>query len=218
MSGAHWVQWHEAYDDAGSSLARRLVAVQRRLAQALDAALPGPVRLLSMCAGDGRDVTGVLGRHRRARDVVGRLVECDPILAGRARARASELSLEAIEVVEDDAGRSDAYAGVVPADVVLVCGVFGNVLAADVRSTVAELPHLCRTGASVIWTRHRHPPDLTPSIRRWFADCGFAEVGFDTESPFSFAVGTNVMVGEPRPFRPGRRLFDFIGDGSGAHR
>jgi hypothetical protein len=47
------------------------------LSAALDAVLAGPIRLLSLCAGQGRDVLGVLPGHARRGDVAAVLVESD---------------------------------------------------------------------------------------------------------------------------------------------
>ena len=94
--GRDWHAWHDAYDDPGSSLAQRLAVVQARIAAALDVAPPGPLRAVSMCAGQGRDLIPVLASHPRGRDVTARLVELDPGLApprgGRARTRACPAS------------------------------------------------------------------------------------------------------------------------------
>ena len=73
---------------------------------------------------------------------------------------------------------TDAYEGAVPADLVLVCGVFGNVPPDSIENTVRRLPQLCAPGATVIWTRHRRKPDLTPRIRGWFRAASFVEVSF----------------------------------------
>ena len=65
-----WQQWHAAYDDPDSRLSERLRVVQSHVRAALDerAAQPGPIRITSMCAGQGRDVIGALAEHpRRAR-------------------------------------------------------------------------------------------------------------------------------------------------------
>jgi hypothetical protein len=35
----------------------------------------------------------------------------------------------------------------------------------DIRRCVGLLPMLCAEGATVVWTRHRRSPDLTPQIR-----------------------------------------------------
>ncbi len=217
VEDGHWIRWHERYDDPSSSLSRRLAVVQRRLREALDNAPPGPVRLISMCAGQGRDVIGVLTRHRRQREVCARLVEIDHSLAQQAKQAAAHAGLASVEVVEGDASTTSAYAGAVPADVVLVCGVFGNVSASDIRATVHELRRLTADGATVIWTRHRRPPDLTPAIRGWFTESGFDEVAFDTEDDWAFGVGTNRLAARSLEFRPERRMFTFVGDGSGAH-
>ena len=206
-----WVAWHEPYDQPGSSLARRLEVVQNRIAAALEQAPPGPIRVISMCAGHGRDLLGALADHARAIDVTARLVELDPRNVVVARQEAARHP--AVEVVCRDASNTSAYEGAVPADLVLACGVFGNITYADIRRTIAALPQLCSAGAVVIWTRHRKSPDLTPTIRAWFTESGFDEVGFDSAVDTKFGVGTNRLAAPPQPFEPGIRLFDFIGDG-----
>ncbi len=64
--------------------------------------------------------------------------------------------------------------------------------------------------ATVIRTRTRADPDLTPQVRAWFADHGFAELGFDTEDGHDHAVGTHVLRVHPSAYRPGRRMFQFV--------
>lgn len=50
-----------------------------------------------------------------------------------------------------------------------------------------------------IWTRHTWPPDLNPSIRRWFADAGFSELDFVSAGERSYAVGMNELRIPPQP-------------------
>ena len=151
-----------------------------------------------MCAGDGRDLLGVLSDHGRGSDVRARLVELDPELSGRARLRAAEVS-PAIEVVTGDASLMTAYAGAVPADIVLACGIFGNVTDDDVHRIVAHLPALCAPGATVIWTRGTFEPDLTATIRVWFMEAGFTELDFVAIPDTSLGVGANRFTAAPRP-------------------
>lgn len=205
----HWQRWHDDYADPDSVLSRRLAAVVGRLREAIDAAPPGPVRLVSACAGEGRDVVGALAGHPRAGDVTGRLVELDPANAAVATTSLASAELDGLDVSVADAGRTDAYLGAVPADVVLLCGIFGNVPDSDVENTVRLAPMLCARGATVLWTRHRRAPDLTPAIRRWFSDGGFAEVAFDSGGEGSYALGVARLVGPPLALEPGRRLFTF---------
>ncbi len=49
-----WVDWHADYDNPDSALARRLGVVRMRIAEALDRAPAGPIRVASMCAGVAR--------------------------------------------------------------------------------------------------------------------------------------------------------------------
>ena len=202
--------WHRQYDDPTSSLAQRLAVVQRRLAERLSAAAPGAVRIISMCAGEGRDLFGVLPAHPRRGDVTAVLVELDHRNVEVARASAAQTGLTQIDVVEADAAVSDIYAPSVPADIVLACGIFGNISDQDLERTVRNLSMLCRTGASVIWTRHRNEPDLTPRIRGWFTESGFEELSFDAiDNESKSGIGTVRLIAEPLPFQPGFRFLTF---------
>ena len=202
-----WWEWHEGYARPSSGLADRLAAVRAQIDRVLDSTAPDPVRVVSACAGDGRDLLGVLSRRSDADRVIALLVEHDARLAARARAAAAALPAR-VEVRQADAARSDVYA--VPADLVLLCGIFGNVSDADVRATVEASPQLCAPGAEVVWTRHRGDPDLTPSIRGWFADAGFAEVAFISPGGQEWSVGVHRLVAEPLPLAAGRHWFTFF--------
>lgn len=113
--------------------------------------------------------------------------------------------------VAGDAARLGAYEEAAPADLVLLCGVFGNIPDDDVRRTMAALPMLCSAGATVIWTRHRRVPDLTDDISRWFDDNGFTAVDFTSPGPGRFGAGTHRFDGDPRPLRTDSPpLFTFV--------
>jgi hypothetical protein len=215
MAGRDWRTWHDAYDDPGSSLARRLAAVRARIADALDAAPAGPLRAISMCAGQSRDLVPVLAGHPRGRDVTARLVELDPGLAATARRAAADAGLPGVEVVTGDASLTDAYAGAVPADLVLVCGVFGNITDADIRRTVGCCAQLCATGGTTVWTRARRPPDLVPQICDWFGEDGF-QLSWLSDPEAGFGVGVHRFAGRPRPLVAGLRMFGFVDPGDPA--
>ena len=198
MNERDWVAWHRTYDDPESRQSWRLGMVQRRIREALDAAPAGPIRVASLCAGDGRDLLGVLADHARAPDVTAVLVEQHPDLAARARDRAAGLA--GVRVVTGDAGLVDSWREVVPVDVLLLCGIFGNVPDEDIARTVAALPGLCRPGATVVWTRSRRPPDLVPIVAGWFGDAGFEETSFDDSADGMAGVGVAVRRGDGRLF------------------
>ncbi|MGH3632843.1 MAG: SAM-dependent methyltransferase [Mycobacterium sp.] len=165
-----------AYDDPESGLSVRLRHVQRAILDWLDRT-PGPVRVLSSYAGQGHDILGALeqrGPQDRAR-VTGALLEIDPTNAAVARRHLDRLGL-ALSVVEADAGTTDAYAGLVPADLVVLSGIMGNISAADSERLVHVSRQLCAPAATVIPTRGAQDPDLGPDVRRWFAQAGFEEL------------------------------------------
>ncbi len=143
VTNTDWSEWPDAYAREDSGLADRLEAVRAAINRRLDQTAPDPVQVISACAGDGRYLLGALA----AADVLD------------AR----------VEVHQADAAQSSVYKDAAPADPVLLCGIFGNISDNGVRVTIEAAPQLCGSRAQLIWTRHRGDPDLTPSVREWFA-------------------------------------------------
>jgi hypothetical protein len=219
--------WHREYDDPKSDLSWRLRRVQAHLDDAL-ARHPGPCRILSACSGDGRDVLEVLTRRAhgggaaRESKGVGRLaytadrvravlLEVHPGIADRARAAPAAAGLAGVEVRTVDAGRSDAYAGAVPADIVLLVGIFGNISDEDLWRTIEFAPQLCAPGAVLLWSRGRDEGDLNAEVRARFAAAGFAELAYETLDRDGWpALGVVRYDGPPVDLVPGQPLFTFI--------
>jgi hypothetical protein len=202
MTQPDWLSWHDAYDRPDSSLARRLVAVQQRIRIALDEAPPGPLQAVSMCAGQGRDLIGVLKDHPRRDDVKARLVELDERNAAIARQSAAAAGLDRVEVLTADAALTDSYSGIVPAYLVLACGLFGNMSDTDVKRTIGYCTQLCVRGGTVIWTRGRFEPDLVPQVCDWFEEAGFEEL-WVSEPDAGYGVGAHRFAAAPHPLGRG---------------
>ncbi|MGH3505737.1 MAG: class I SAM-dependent methyltransferase [Nocardioidaceae bacterium] len=213
-----WHAWHEQYDDRASSLRRRLDVVREQLRSALTdrAGETGrPVRLVSLCSGDGRDTLPVLAALRTPVEAV--LVELDPGLSQDARLAATELGVNRVDVRTADAGLAGSFIDGCPADVLMLCGVFGNVIDADVERTVASVPGLLAPGGVVIWTRGRrvgHDPsqaagDPSGWIRTLFLEAGLAEAVFVCPDDAGFRVGVHRKVGAGVADIP-ERLFSFV--------
>jgi len=212
-----WHEWHRHYDNPNSSIAFRLTVVQRDLRRALAEAPCGEegiVDLISMCAGEGRDVLPVLAEQNRCRRVKAILVEYDPAMSQRARAGVESLSLSGVEVITADAGTTDTYRNLPPAQVLLVCSVFGNIPEADMRRTIATLPALLATDGIVIWTRAgRTGNDHSLEVSRCFLDYGFTEMSLTSTIDDMFRVGMHRLVNRPAnlpPPEPGTRMFNFF--------
>ena len=109
-----------------------------------------------------------------------------------------------VEVRNLDAGTTDAYAGAVPADLVLLVGIFGNI-----SSDFA--PQLCAPGANLLWSRGRDEGDLNAEVRARFAAAGFTELAYETHDHGSLpALGVVRYAGPPVDLVPGQPLFRFI--------
>ena len=202
-----WHEWHRQYDDPASSLSQRLVVVQRRLGELFDG--PQPVAsVLSLCAGDGRDIMPLLADRPTAAPLL-TLVELDDGLAAAARRRAGETGVAA-DVVTGDAGMTATFVDRTPVDLLMLCGIFGNISDDDIRATIAAVPAMLNDGGAVIWTRGAFKDrDLRGQIRQWFLDAGFDEVAFDADVS-GFGVGVNRMTERTaiEPIPP--RLFTFV--------
>jgi hypothetical protein len=88
------------------------------------------MRILSLCSGDGRDLISILARGERnmAHAI---LVEQDATLAQEGRATALKLGVDHVTAVTGDAGETESFAFALPVDLLLLCGIFGNVSEED---------------------------------------------------------------------------------------
>lgn len=205
-----YVEWHKEYEDPASELSWRLRVVQGHIDRALGQ-VSGPVRVLSLCSGDGRDVLGVLSQLPQDINRVSvTFVEVNPVLAERARNSARAIGISHWDVREVDAGTTSSLAGAVPADIVLLVGIFGNITDEDLERTVKAAPQLCNPGATVVWSRGRSDRDVNDRVRQWFRDAAFAEVDYQAPPTASKpAVGVCTYRGPVVPFVEGVRLFTF---------
>lgn len=212
--------WHRRYDDPGSGLSWRLERVRHHIGQALDQH-PGPTRVLSVCAGDGRDLLGVLAERGDAYRVSAVLMELQPDLAQQARDAAAAAGLLQVEVRTVDAGNAEAYRGAAPADLVLLVGIFGNIADIDVWRLIGFAPQLCRPGATLIWSRGRKftrdlpgvtAGDLNDEVRAKFAAAGFSEAAYEPHDSTSLpALGVVRYDGPPAELEPDQPpLFTFL--------
>lgn len=210
MSGLRdYEEWHKAYDDPDSGLSWRLSTVQLAIEKALDVH-PGPMRVLSSCSGDGRDLLGILQGRADADRVVATLIELHPAIAKRAR-ESAKATISDVDVRSADAGLADSYQDAVPADLVILVGIFGNISDADIGRLIATAPQFCNHGATVIWTRGRTPEDRNDFVRAAFCDAGFSEIDYLwSDLAHRPAVGVVRYDGEPQPLVPGRHLFNFL--------
>jgi len=110
--------------------------------------------------------------------------------------------------VTGDASVTDHYRDMTPADLALVCGVFGNLADEDIERTIDACCQLCKAGASVIWTREQTAPDRVPLICGWFDERGFDRQWL-SEPGAGFGVGVHRFGGESQPLAEGQRMFTF---------
>lgn len=206
-----WQAWHAAYDQPDSPLAHRLLMVQAQIRAVLDNAPAGEVNVISVVAGQGRDLIGVLADHPRRHDVCAVLVELDPANADHARTSARAAGLNKVQVITGDAADLAHYADFVPARLVLLCGLFGNISDADIEHTIRTCDQLCEPGATVVWTRGRKTRfDRFPLICEWFEENDF-ERRWVSPPDVGFGVGAHRFTGTTKPLVLGQPLFHFVG-------
>lgn len=205
-----WLAWHRDYDDPSSALSRRLVVVRRRVGESLDALGADARRVLSLCAGAGRDLLPELAVRPHVSPQT-LLVEANAELAEAARVEAASSSLGHVRVRCADAGRPGSFADVLPVDLLLLCGIFGNVAENDIRRTISAVPAMLAPRGLVIWTRgSRGSEDVRPKVRRWVVEAGLEELAYDG-APEPFGVGLARRSGPASTDAPlPERLFTFL--------
>jgi hypothetical protein len=214
-----WQKWHDAYDQ-DPALKRRLVLVRKHLSRCLDRSSPGEVRVISVCAGDGRDVLRTLRDHKRLADARVRLVELDPNLVadGKRACQALELSNH-VEFINEDATDPSSYRDLAPANIVLMCGMLGLIDLPELPNVVRAMQALCAHKGHVVWTRRldwRDGVRQTKVLQNLMTDAGFKQATlsvtsfgvlfFNTPRP-SFVVGTHRHDGKPAALPESGRLF-----------
>jgi hypothetical protein len=205
-----WTGWPaEAY--AQKRYQQRLEAVLEHLRSNLDNLPAGPLRLISICAGDGRDVIGVLRRHDRRSDLSAWLVELDrqSVVAGIQEASIAGLH-DTIHFINGDATDYATYQRIGPADVVLACGVWGHVPVHERTALVDALAGLCKRRGTVTWTR-----GVSAGITRLnriellFAGPSWESVHTTITSDKKWAVATYRHFGPPVALPEAGRIFNF---------
>lgn len=192
----NWSGWHGQYDDPRSTLIHRAQLTHRALHQAIDLAPGGaqdPLYLVSICAGEGRDLLPVLAAPRTERRISATLIEIDRSIASVLSASLKSLGLSNASVRIADAGLADSYMDLPPAHILLVSGVFGNIADVDVKTTVEALPTFLVADGLVVWTRSRRSAELDASqyVQACFAERGFECVGSDVTPDGTFRVAVD---------------------------
>jgi hypothetical protein len=210
ISSRSWAGWpDEAY--AQRQYQQRLQAVQEHLRGVLDDATAGPLRLISMCAGDGRDVIGTVRTHERRGDVSAWLVELDrqSVAAGIREASLAGLK-DAVNFINADATDYATYQGIAPAEIVLACGVWGHVPALERESLAGALAGLCKLRGTVTWTRGVSG-GLTRlnEIELLFARPKWENVRTTITADEKWGVATYRYCGPPEELPQSGRIFNF---------
>jgi hypothetical protein len=206
-----WLEWHRVYDDPSSPFVWRLHTVQSQISKTCSERPPGPIRVISMCAGQGHDLIGALSRHPRRDDVTALLVERDERNVALARRAAAQAGLNDWAVVTGDASNSSSYAGAVPCDLILTCGMLGNIDPNGLPALIDELSRLSAEGATVIWTYNRLDPKKARALREMFDAAGYQELAYEESSMGPEVVGVNRLAGTPGEFRNDVTMFQFVG-------
>jgi ubiquinone/menaquinone biosynthesis C-methylase UbiE len=206
----HWSGWPElAYQRP--HMRERLRIVQEQLAECLDQAPRGPLQILSICAGDGRDVIGVLQSHRRQKDVEAYLVELNgqSVTEGIKQMEASGLE-NVVNFINADATDYSTYKNLAPCDIVLLCGVLGHVPANGLAKLIHALASFCKPGGKIIWTRKISKGEhLLKQVQSQFDDNLWSPVRQDSTFNKKWVVCTYRYRGPALEIPRNGRIFTF---------
>ncbi len=210
-----WFEWHDFYNTE-PRLQQRLQLVRESLSESLDGCSVGIIRVVSVCAGDGRDLLGTLSSHPRSKDVYARLVELNPKLVERGRTAIESAGLgKQIEFINGDATISSNYIQAVPADIIILCGVLGNLAdEAELSRLLRNLSFLCKKGSFIIWTRRvrggsRKDIPYFETVRKLLHEAAFEEISFKLTLTGDTGVGTHRYLDEGSALPKDQQLFVF---------
>jgi ubiquinone/menaquinone biosynthesis C-methylase UbiE len=210
FSRVNWSGWPElAYQRP--NYRERLRVVQEQLAECLDQAPHNPLRLLSICAGDGRDVIGVLQSHRRREDVEAYLVELNgqSVSEGVKNVRGSGLE-NVVKFIHADATEYSTYKNLAPCDIVLICGVWGHVTANERANLIHALALFCKPSGKVIWTRKISKGEhMLKVVQSQFDEASWTLVRQSSTSDNKWAVCTYRYHGPALEVPANGRIFSF---------
>ena len=210
----NWDEWYKHYDSL-PGLQERLRIVREQIVAALNECPAGQIQIVSICAGDGRDLIGALQNHPRRDNVSALLLDNHAESIARGEAAAKETGLRRqLRFLDADAAQAKNYLGAVPADLVLLSGFLGHLPHRDVPALINSLPMFCKTGGQVIWNRHLILHDgrqQVPLIRDFFRETNFEEVQFEKTDANGYAVGRARFAGQPALLDASRVLFEFVG-------
>jgi hypothetical protein len=188
-----------------------MMEVRRHVAAIVAEAPAGPVTVLSICGGQGRELIGALEDHPRKGDVRGRLVELDADNTAFASRWAAEAGLTGLEIITGDASLGTSYEGLGPVDLVVISGVFGHLGTSDRLRLIDFTRQLCQPGTGMVWTSHLSNDGPAEWVRRAFVECRFEELEHDLVpgDDFQFTVTRNRYTGAQQPLDPNQKIFTF---------
>lgn len=209
ISDQDWYRWHAPYDQLQTAQTDRLGEVQEAIAAYLDAAPAGDLRAVSACSGQSRDLLPMLINHPRGHDIDATMIELEPLNASFLHGALGSTALTRVEVVVADAGDAASYAGLVPVDLLLMCGVFANIAIDDARRTIGRLPELCAPGGMLVWTTYGESLADADDVLAALDAAGFGTVSLTWTADRASLVAVHRFDGDTVPFSPEGRLFSF---------
>ena len=191
-----WVDWHAAYADPGSSISRGWRWCAGGSAST-STRRPGPrEHPQPLRRRRPRPLAGARRPSRRVR----RRPSWSSSISGSPTTPAGVLPAWWVSSVrQTDAGDPAAFADVLPVDLLLLCGIFGNISDADIRVNRRRRPGNARSrwDGDLDEGSLRGRPISARSSGSWVIDAGLLEVAFD---------------GEPEPLRRRRSAGRIDGD------
>jgi amino acid adenylation domain-containing protein len=214
VNSIDWNIWHAEYETS-PALQARLNLVRAQIAEAVSQCPSGPIKIINMCSGDGRDLMLALHEHPRRNDAIAILIDNNLEIVTRGRQMAAEAHLgQQLTFIHGDASLARSYEHAGQADVLVLSGFLGHLRHDDALNFVRQLPMFCKNGGSVVWSRHLLLHDGTEQVARIrgeFRRTGFEESHFSQTAEDGFAIGRSRFTGVAAPFDAQQKLFDFVG-------
>jgi hypothetical protein len=197
--------WHDNYEDKTSTPYKRTLIVKKLIVDYL--INKNNITILSICAGQGRDVLTSLNA-----DTYAYLIDIDKKCIDYAQSYVNNNNIHNVSIIKADASLISTYVdnNIPKADLILICGVFGHLSLEDISITAQSLKQLIKTGGSVIWTRHKFDNDITKEVREAFELAGYKEETFISPKEEPFSIGMHKLIENAIEPIYDLKMFDYI--------
>lgn len=193
-SSDKWTEWHENAYNNTNSLAYQRTEIVKNLINKYLYEINKNVVIVSIGAGQGRDILSVLKERKDNNRIFTYLIDTDMECLDYAKNYAEKNNIINVNVVNIDGSLTENYKDIPKADLIIFCGMMNQKNTEEVKSLANNMKFLCNEDAQIIWSRHGYDEDYSTSFRNVFNENFYKELDFYISHKEPFFVCRNIIT------------------------